>query len=82
MVAVRKGVDRLGDMVGKTAAAGTITADLDATYEKAKARGAKWFELAERMIGGPIKMKETIAERLRAAQAELRPIRKMRSRTS
>jgi hypothetical protein len=36
----------MGDLVAKKAAAGTIMADVETTYENAKARGGRWFELA------------------------------------
>ncbi len=39
---------RMGDLVNKKAAAGTIMSGVEATYEKAKALGGRWFELAER----------------------------------
>jgi hypothetical protein len=64
----------MGDVVGKKAAAETIMADVETTYEKAKARGGKWFELAERMIGGPMMLKATLATQLREAEAEVRPL--------
>jgi hypothetical protein len=64
----------MGDMVGRKAAAAIIMADVETTYEKAKARGGKWFELAERMLGGPTKMKAALAAQLREAEAELRPL--------
>lgn len=64
----------MGDVVGRKAAAGTIMADVETTYEKAKARGGRWFELADRMIGGPLKLKETLAVQLREAEAEVRPL--------
>jgi hypothetical protein len=49
-------------------------ADVETTYEKSKPRGGKWFELAERMLGGPLKLKETLAAQLRDAEAEVRPL--------
>jgi hypothetical protein len=64
----------MGDTVGKKAAASIIMADVETTYERAKARGGKWFELAERMIGGPIKLKEALAAQLHDAEVELRPL--------
>lgn len=64
----------MGDLVGRKAAAGTIMADVEATYEKAKARGGRWLELAERMIGGPLSLKEALATQLHEAEAEVRPL--------
>lgn len=62
----------MGDLIGKTAAASTIMTDVEATYAKAKARGGKWLELAERMLGGPLKLKEALAAQLRVTEAEVR----------
>ena len=65
----------MGDLVGKKAAASIIMADVETTYEKAKARGGKWFELAERMISGPLKLKEALATQLHEAETAVRPLR-------
>lgn len=62
------------DLIGKTAAASEIMADVGTTYEKAKARGGVWFALAEKMLGGPLKLRDTLANQIRDVKAELRPL--------
>jgi len=63
----------MGDVVLKTAATETILGDVETTYSRAGARGGKWAELAEKALGNPVKLRATLAEQQRAADAELRP---------
>jgi hypothetical protein len=64
----------MGDLVLKTAAAETIMGDVATTYSRAQARGGKWAELAEKMLGNQLKLAATLADQRRAADAELRPM--------
>lgn len=64
----------MGDLVPKTAAAETILGDVATTHERAAARGGKWAELAERMLGAPLSMAATLDEHRRASYAELKPL--------
>lgn len=64
----------MGDLVPKSAAADTIMADVETTHTRAKARGGKWAELAERMLANAIKLKSTIAGERQKAETELRAL--------
>jgi hypothetical protein len=64
----------MGDVVLKTAAAETIMGDVATTHSRALARGGKWAELAERMLGNQLALAATLAEQRRSADAELRPM--------
>jgi hypothetical protein len=44
----------MGDVVTKKAAAETIMGDVDTTLTRARARGGKWAELAEKLLANTL----------------------------
>lgn len=64
----------MGDLVSKKAAATTIMEDVQTTQMRAKARGGKWAELADKMLLTAIKLSGTVAAERQKAEAELREL--------
>lgn len=62
----------MGDLVPKSAAAATIMADVETTLSRARARGGKWGELAEKMLGNAVRLSAMSAAERAKAESELR----------
>jgi hypothetical protein len=64
----------MGDVVAKKAAAETIMGDVDTTLTRARARGGKWAELAEKMLANAIKLHGLAWDEREKAEVELRTL--------
>jgi hypothetical protein len=64
----------MGDVVPKSAAAETIMADVVTTQSRAKARGGKWAELADKMLLNAIVLNATVTAERQKAETELRAL--------
>jgi hypothetical protein len=64
----------MGEVISKNAAVDDIMADVAMTYARAKARGGKWLEHADRMLGNSLNLAESLVGRRRAALDEMLPL--------
>jgi hypothetical protein len=65
----------MGEVIRKSAAAAEIMADVRTSLANARARGGDWRSLAEAKLAALIPLVDTVEARLRAAEAELVPLR-------
>jgi hypothetical protein len=64
----------MGDLVTKKAAAETIMGDVDTTLTRARARGGKWGELAEKHLPNAVRLHGLAGAEREKAQGELRAL--------
>jgi hypothetical protein len=62
----------MGDVVAKNAAAETIMGDVNTTLTRARARGGKWAELAEKLLANCIRLHGVAGAEREKAEGELR----------
>lgn len=61
-------------VVSKNAAAATIMMDVDTTLTRARARGGKWAELAERLLANAVRLYRLAGAEREKAEGELRAL--------
>lgn len=64
----------MGTVITANASSDAIMGDVTITLDRAKARGGKWYELAQKMLANSINLAGATEEQRRTAAEELRPL--------